>query len=374
MNKPHIFNRFLAPGFAALALFSSPFVTEAQTAYQQSNLVSDIPGLANRTDPNLVNPWGISFSPTSPMWVSNAGTGTSTLYATGGVPQAMVVTVPNPAGGLASPTGQVFNGGTAFNSDRFLFATEEGTIAGWRGGLGTTAETLLNRSSFGAIYKGLAISTIATSTYVYAADFHNNHIDILASGGAPALSGSFIDPTLPAGFAAFNIQNLAGKLYVTYAMQDADAEDDVAGPGLGYVSIFDLNGVFQQRLISGGALNAPWGVALAPAGFGPLGGDLLVGNFGDGRINAYNPLTGTFVDTLRDSTGNPLVNRGLWGITFGNGGNGGDLNTLYFAAGIQREEHGLFGSIGAVPEPATYGIAGALALAGAVLWRRRRKG
>jgi uncharacterized protein (TIGR03118 family) len=321
--------------------------------YAQTNLVSNIPGRATFTDPNLVNPWGISASATSPFWVSDNGTGVTTLYNSTGTPQSLVVTIPNPGGGPSSPTGQVFNGSGQFNGDNFIFATENGTIAGWRGALGTTAETLFNNSSSGAIYKGLALATTGQGTYLFAADFHNNNIDIFPSSGASSLPGHFVDPNLPAGYAPFNVQNIGGQIYVTFAKQDAEGRDDVPGAGNGFVSIFDTNGNFVKRLASNGSLNSPWGLALAPSSWGAAGGDLLVGNFGDGTINAFG-LDGTFVGTLAGSNGLPLVNDGLWGLQFGNGGNGGTVNSLYLTAGLNGEADGLFARIDAVPEPGTF--------------------
>ena len=326
------------------------FPCRAQNNYIQHNLVSDIPGLAANTDPNLVNPWGIASSGGSPFWVADNGTSVSTLYNSSGTPQGLVVNVPT-----QSPTGVVFNGTTAFNGDLFLFATETGTIAGWRPTLGTSTETLAMDSH--AVYKGIAIATQqATGTYIYAADFAQGHIEVLSSIGPQILP--FIDPTLPAGYAPFNIQNVNGSLLVTYALQDASKHDEIAGAGFGFVDRFDLNGIFLQRLISNGALNAPWGLAIAPANFGLFSNDLLVGNFGDGRINAFDPLTGTFLGTLLDSSGNPLEIPGLWGLRVGNGGNGGDLNTVYFAAGIPGpdmvEDHGLFGSLTVPDSGATF--------------------
>ena len=367
----------VAPGLLGLALCLQSYSLQAENAYKQTNLVSDLPGWAVFTDPNLVNPWGLVASPTSAWWVSDAGTGRSTLYNGGGVPQALVVSVPGPGGAVGAPTGQVFNGGTAFGSDRFIFATEDGTIDGWRGALGTTAEILLDNSGSGSVYKGLAISSIGANSYLYASDFHNGRIQVLASTGAPTLSGTFLDPTMPAGYAPFNIQNLGGTLYVTYAKQDSDAHDDVAGLGNGYVSAFDLSGNFLRRFASNGPLDSPWGLAMAPASFGSFAGDLLVGNFGNGMINAFDPMTGAFLDSLRDADGNSLAIDGLWGIAFGNGSGSGPLGTLYFTAGIAGpdavEDHGLFGSISAVPEPGT-GLMGA-ALVGfcGVIWARRRK-
>ncbi len=360
--------RLLAAAAGGLLLVSAASGAPVNS-YFQSNLVSDIPGLAAHLDANLKNPWGIASSATSPFWVSDNGTGLSTLYNSTGTPQALVVTVPNPGGGVSAPTGMVFNGtAAAFNGDLFLFATEDGTIAGWRGALGTTAETLFNNATADAVYKGLAIATVGSGTYLYAADFHNAKISVFPSTGAPALAGTFADPNLPAGYAPFNVQLLNGKLYVTYAFQAPGGKDDAPGAGRGFVDVFDLNGNFQQRLVSGGNLNSPWGVAIAPSDWGLFGGDLLVGNFGDGKINAYT-LGGAFVGTLANTSGNPILNDGLWGLKFGNGGNGGSLNSLYLTAGLNGEADGLFAQIDPVPEPATVLLIGAGL--GLLAWKRR---
>jgi uncharacterized protein (TIGR03118 family) len=330
---------------------------DGANSFTQTNLVSDIPGMAKATDPDLVNPWGVSFSSASPFWVSDNGTGLATLYNGAGVKQGLIVTVPPPG---AAPTGQVFNSSSSFNGDFFIFATEGGTITGWRGALGTTAETL--SPGTGGVYKGLAIATIPNGTYLYATDFHNNSITVFPGTGAPSLSGTFTDPNLPAGYAPFNIQTIGGKLYVTYAVQDAAKHDDVSGPGHGIVDVFDLQGNFLQRLISNGPLNSPWGMTIAPTGFGSFGNDLLVGNFGDGTINAFDPSTGNFLGQLDGANGMPLVNLGLWDLTFGNGGNGGSKSDLFFTAGIPGdgmvEDHGLFGSIVPTPEPGTFALLG----------------
>jgi uncharacterized protein (TIGR03118 family) len=344
---------------------------DGANSFTQTNLVSDIPGMAKTPDPNLVNPWGVSFSPTSPFWISDNGTGLATLYDGAGDIIPLVVAVPPPG---SAPTGQVFNSSSSFNGDLFIFATEGGTITGWRGALGTTAETL--SPGTGGVYKGLAIATTPNGTYLYATDFHNNSITAFPGTGAPSLSGTFTDPNLPAGYAPFNIQTIGGKLYVTYAVQDAAKHDDVSGPGHGIVDVFDLQGNFLQRLISNGPLNSPWGMAIAPTGFGSFGNDLLVGNFGDGTINAFDPSTGNFLGQLDGANGMPLVNLGLWDLTFGNGGNGGSKSDLFFTAGIPGdgmvEDHGLFGSIVPTPEPGTFALLGSglLALIGTV---RRRK-
>jgi len=340
---------------AGLMLAGALFSVAAHAGYLQTNLVSNVPGQAVFTDPNLINPWGMAYSATSPFWVSDNGTGVSTLYDGSGIKQALTVTIPPPAAGVpARPTGQVFNAGAGFNGDRFLFATEDGTIAGWRGALGTSAELVVNNSGLGANYKGLAIGSNGAATFLYAANFQAGTIDVYDSIFAPAaLPGGFIDPTLPSGYAPFNIQNLGGSLYVTYALQDASAQDDVAGPGHGYVDVFDTSGNLLRRLISGGVLDSPWGVALAPADFGEFSNDLLVGNFGDGLINAFDPLTGALLGTLKDGKGNPILIDGLWALGFGNGASAGLGNELFFTAGPNGEQDGLFGKLSSVPEPST---------------------
>jgi uncharacterized protein (TIGR03118 family) len=333
-------------------------VADGVNSFTQTNLVSDIPGVAAVTDPNLVNPWGISESPASPFWVSDNGSGLSTLYNTAGIPQGLVVSMP---AGADAPTGQVFSATANFNGDLFIFATENGTINGWRGALGTNAEVLYPNTS-GSVYKGLATGLTKGNQYLYAADFHNNQIKVFPGTGAPALSGNFTDPNLPLGFAPFNIENINGQLFVTYAKQDGTGHDDVAGAGNGFVDVFDLQGKFVKRLVSNGPLNSPWGMALAPNGFGGFGGALLVGNFGDGTINVFDPTTGTFIAQLDGTNGKPLTNLGLWGLQFGNGGNGGSSDALYFTAGIPGsgsiEDHGLFGSIVASPEPSSLLLVG----------------
>ena len=311
--------------------------------YIQTNLVSDGAVTANTIDPDLKNPWGISFGPTTPFWIADNGTSLSTLYNGLGVKQGLVVSMPTTGG---DPTGTVFNGTSAnFMGDRFLFATESGTINGWQGG----TSALIRASPPGAVFKGLAID----GDRIYATDFVNGIVDVFNSSYTEiSVPGKFLDPSLPSGYAPFGIQDIGGKIYVAFAKQGGGI-DEADGPGFGYVDVFDRDGNLLQRLVSGGALNAPWGLALAPVGFGDLGGLLLVGNFGDGMINAYDPGTGAFVDSLRDSAGNPIVIDGLWGLDFGNGGTGFSSNKLYFTAGLNDENDGLFGSLEAVPEPAT---------------------
>jgi uncharacterized protein (TIGR03118 family) len=330
--------------------------------YSQTNLVSDIPGEALFTDPSLVNPWGLSDSATSPWWISDNGTGLSTLYSGTGAKVALTVTVPPPSGGTppSAPTGQIFNttsdfsvGGAASN---FIFATEDGTISART--TGTTVTLEVDNSGSGAVYKGLALGNNGTANFLYAANFNSGNIDVFNASFAPTtLAGNFTDPTLPSGYAPFNVDNIGGVLYVTYALQDAAKHDDVAGLGNGYVDEFDTNGNFIGRLISNGPLDSPWGLALAPADFGTFSNDLLVGNFGNGMINAFNPSTGVLLGDLTDASGDPIVDQGLWGLAFGNGSGSGATNTLYFTAGIPGtgnvEDHGLFGDIVVTPEPGT---------------------
>jgi uncharacterized protein (TIGR03118 family) len=357
----------------ALLLAMAP-LAKSGTVYVQTNLVSDVPGLAVTTDPNLVNPWGIANSATSPYWISDQGTGVSTLYNGFGAITPLVVTIP--AGGPPSgPTGDVFNStGAGFlvagTSARFIFATLSGTIAGWAAG--TTATTEVPATG-GAVFTGLALANNGSGNLLYAADFvKGGGIQVFDSNWNPTtVSGSFTDPNLPAGYAPYNVQVIGGQLYVEYA--EVGTMGPTTGAGLGLVDVFDTNGNFVQRLVSGGALNAPWGVTLAPAGFGSFGGDLLVGNFGDGTINAFNPTTGAFIGTVDGAGGTPLVNSGLWALEFGNGSAGSNPNALYFTAGIDGEAEGLFGAISATPEPGSMMLlsVGLLGIAGA-MWKRFR--
>jgi uncharacterized protein (TIGR03118 family) len=340
--------------------------TRAATAlgfYQQTNLVSDLPGTAAVTDPHLVNAWGMSHSPTSPWWISDNGTGVSTLYNGNGAPfplgSPLVVTIPpplgSPAGTLAAPTGNVFNSSSGFivtkngksGHPNFIFATEDGTISGWSPAVDPTNAILaVDHSASGAVYKGLALGSNSSGDFLFATNFHNGTVDVFDTHYAPAsLAGSFADPGIPTGFAPFGIANLHGQLYVTYAKQDAARHDDVAGPANGFVDIFDTNGNLIRRLVTRGRLNSPWGLAFAPADFGQFSNDLLVGNFGDGRINVVDPHTGNFLGQLRDRDNRAITIDGLWGLAFGNGATAGPTNTLFFTAGIDDEAHGLFGSL-----------------------------
>jgi len=350
----------LALGLTAvvLALASAAPVAASQpgNAYRQTNLVSDLPGMAQLTDPDLVNPWGLAVSPTSPVWVADNGTGKATLYrgfVSGSPIQKVPLVVSIPGG---APTGQVFNStpgfvvhsGAASGPAAFIFDSEAGLVTGWNSAVPPpppSTQAQVGASVPDAIYKGLAIASTATGTFLYAADFHNARIDVFDSSFQLVhLAGDFSDGEIPAGYAPFNVQALGGRLYVAYAKQDADREDEVAGPSRGFVDVYSTSGQLLSHLIEHGQLNAPWGLVLAPADFGRFSGDLLVGNFGNGRINAYDPETGEFLGRLRNEDGRPIEIEGLWALLVGTATIGGPT-TLLFTAGIDDEHHGLFGAI-----------------------------
>ncbi len=366
--------------------------TLSTSFYSTANLSSDGAVPADHTDPNLVNPWGIVAGPGGPWWINNNGTGTSELSdgsanLSTGLP---FVTVPPPAGSppgtVSAPTGIVFQNTQAHPNDFvvqagknsgpsiFIFATEDGTISGWNpkvatnGSSPSTQATLaVDDSASGAVFKGLALMNIPTGTllpagqYLFATDFRNDKVDVFNSKFQQVTlpTGAFQDPTIPTGYAPFGIQVLNGNLYVTYAQQDAAKHDDVAGVGHGFVDVFSPAGFFIQRIGGTGLqpeLNSPWGMAMAPSNFGKFSNDLLVGNFGDSHISAFDPVTGAFVGQLSDAQGHPLTflggfqgtdGKGLWGLAFGNGNGSGSTNTLYFTSGINDESDGLFGSISA---------------------------
>lgn len=354
---------------AAALLCMLPAYGQPANIFLQTNLVSNVAGAAPIVDPNLVDPWGISFSATSPFWVSNHLSGTSTIYNGGGVVNPTVVTIPAGAaaviGALGRPTGQVRNSTpTAFtmangNGASFIFATEDGTISAWNGG--TAATIMIDNSASGAVYKGLAIGVGITGPTLYAANFRTGKIDVFNSSWAPeALVGNFTDSSIPSGFAPFNVANLNGTIYVTYALQDAKKFLDVAAPGNGFVGVFDLSGNVVSHILDGAPspgpfrnnqLNSPWGVAIAPAGWGPFGGALLVGNFGDGQIHAFNLTTGVVLGALTNASGSFITISGLWALAFGNGGNGGDVNTLYFTAGVPNGSTAPRGILGSIAPP-----------------------
>ena len=341
---------------AAVILAARLGAAEPGNSYKVQNLVSDgFITTAQPPDPLLVNGWGIAALPTSPWWVSAADSNSSLLYNATGVRQALVVQVPgSPTGIVAnSTTGFVVTVGTSSGAARFIWAAEDGTISAWTPAIAPTTLSHVvvpnaQAAAHGASYKGLAMAQTAAGSFLYAADFHNNHVDVFDSAfHSVTLAGNFVDPKLPKGFAPFGIQRLGTMIFVSYAKQDSEAADEVDGDGLGFVSAFNPDGTFVQRVASRDALNAPWGMAMAPANFGRFSGDLLVGNFGDGRINAFDPVTFEPKGHLKNTHGKAVVIDRLWGIGFGNGAAAGPTNVLYFAAGPDDEEHGLFGRIDA---------------------------
>ncbi|RQQ52343.1 TIGR03118 family protein [Burkholderia stagnalis] len=326
--------------------------------YAVSALVSDGAVPAAHVDANLKNPWGIAFNPKGFVWVADNGTQRATLYDGNGVPQSLVVTIPPGTSGDPSPTGIVFNGTTDFvvtqgaksGPAAFIFAGEGGTLTAWSPAVSPTAAITVFDSGGAAVYKGLAMAGNNGANFLYATDFHNNRIDVFDRTFAKVTpAGAFQDPSLPAGFAPFGIQAIGSKLFVTYAKQDAAAHDDVAGAGVGLVDVFSPSGQFLQRFATGGPLNAPWGVALAPADFGRFSHAVLVGNFGDGMLHAFDATSGMLLGTLQQGDGSAIVEPGLWGIAFGNGLNDQPANTLFFAAGPNDEADGLYGRIDVGP-------------------------
>jgi uncharacterized protein (TIGR03118 family) len=352
---------------AAMALAAAP-ASAHTTAYQQVNLVSDQAGVAPLTDPDLVNAWGLAASPGtdaapgSPLWVADNGSDKATLYtgasATSVNKAGLVVSVTG-----AAPTGQVFNSARSgfavsdpqghSGSSVFLFDTENGTIDGWNPAVGATAPgpstvtEVARDNGANAVYKGLAMAQASDgNTYLYATNFRSGRVEVYNNSFKPVElpGGLFVDPRLPAGYGPFGIAEINGMLYVTFAKQDATLHDDVAGQGNGFVDVFTNDGAFVRRLVTRGVLDSPWGLALAPAGFGQFSGDLLVGNFGNGHINVFSPSTGADLGQLRQSNGHPIVIDGLWGLAFGNG-NAAKNNELIFSAGPDGESHGLLGKI-----------------------------
>lgn len=364
----------IAVSISASTLFASEF--------EQINLVSSAPGLAANTDPNLINPWGVAFTATSPFWMANQNSGTATLYDGNGTPIQLggnsAITIPGGASGTAGPTGEVFNGTSGFqlngSAAHFIFANLNGTISGWTGG--ASAVLAPSATTPGATFTGLALASNGRSNYLYAAnstylvgkiDVFNSSFQPVALGGG-SFPGNFTDPNALPGYVPFNVQLMGGQLYVTYANLNPDGSSN---PG-GYVDIFNTNGTFVKRFASGGALNAPWGFALAPAGFGSFGGDLLIANNGNGWINAFNPTTGAFIGSMDRTDGQPLVYQDLWSINFRTGGPNVNTDALYFVEGINNDSGGLFGELTPTPEPASWMLAlfGVLGL-GFLAWRRK---
>jgi uncharacterized protein (TIGR03118 family) len=332
-----------------------PVTPTIASNFLMRSLVSDGAG-AEHVDGKLINAWGIAFNPTGFVWVANNGSSTSTLYDGNGVPQTLVVAIPPSSSSASNPTGIVFNGSASFQvtqngvtgASAFIFASENGTLSGWSPTVNRTNAILaVDTGAGGAVYKGLAIASFSGANYLYAADFRNNRVDVYdANWNRVTLpGGGFTDPNLPAGYAPFGIQAIGGRIYVAYAQRTAGSIDETKGSGLGIVDVFDAGGALVRRLVTGGALNAPWGLAMAPANFGGASNLLLVANFGDGKINAYNADTGAFAGTLMKADRTPIVIDGLWGIAFGNGVNNQPTNTLFFTAGPGDEAHGLYGRI-----------------------------
>ena len=369
--------RFSIHGLVSVAcgvVFLCAPARSSASAFTQTNLVSNVLGLAANLDPNLVNPWGVSFSPTSPFWVSDQGKGVATLYDGAGNINSLVVSIPGSAGGPSGPTGTVFNSSTGFlvngNAAHFIFDTLNGTIAGWNSGGTAVTEA----STPGAIYTGLAINNVGSSTYLYAADSKGGSIHVFNSGWTDVtgtiFAGKFVDPNLPAGYAPFKVQSIGSNVYVTYAELTPQG---TAMPGsTGYVDEYDANGNLIGRIASGGSLFAPWGITFAPSGFGPYSDDLLIGNFGNGEILVYNPLTDAFISTLDGADGSPITNDFLWSLETRTGGANVNTDALFFTAGIDNQQDGLYGEIAYTPEPSTLFETGS-ALVGLLLLRFRRR-
>jgi uncharacterized protein (TIGR03118 family) len=351
--------------FLASFLLVDPFSTFAQH-YTQTNLTSDISSLAPVNDPNLQNAWGLVHGPTTPWWISDNNSGVSTLYNGAG----QIISLPTPTGGVVvpnapsqqppgSPTGIMFNGSStdfllAPNAPAvFIWVTEDGTISGWNPSVDiANAKIEVDNSQFptktdGAVYKGGTIVEMDGNKFILAANFRSGRIDIFDTNFKPVHlhNRAFDDDRIPQDFAPFNVQGIGSNIYVTYAKQDAAKHDDVAGDGLGFVAVFSNEGRLLQILQHGQWLNAPWGVVLTPADFGEFSHTLLVGNFGNGTIAAFNPLTGRFIGNVLNPDDSTLQIDGLWALAFGNGGNSGPGNTLFFTAGPNAEKDGLFGTL-----------------------------
>jgi uncharacterized protein (TIGR03118 family) len=360
-----------APPAAAMGFTDTALVTDNDT----------VVATALTIDANLQNPWGIAFAPGSPFWISDNNNNLSTLYSGIGANETQGVTgsatvgvaIPASAAGVqAKPTGQVYNGSGGFmittsmgqESALFIFDGEGGTIAAWAKDSGATAVTAYDdgvaNGANHAVYKGLAIGTVGGATYLYATDLHNNKVDVFDMNFSrpAAMQGKFVDPNIPAGFVPFGIAALNGDLYVTFAQQDSAMHDENTGAGLGYVDIFDFSGNLISQFASAGPLNAPWGIAIAPAGFGSLQGDVLIGNFGDGMINIFTP-NGTALASaegpLMSSAGQPFVFPGLWSLVFGNGDSDKPVTTLFYTAGFANQTDGVFGGITLTSTPTPVG-------------------
>jgi len=353
---------------------NNPPPAPVSSGFADTALVSDKVGVVATTttiDANLSNPWGLAIAPGLPFWIADNNSNLSTLYSGMGDNQTGAITganevgiaIPASAAGVpANPTGQIYNGGGGFlistNAGKepalFIFDGEGGTIAAWAKDSGATAVTAYDdgvaNGANHAVYKGLALGTVNGASFLYATDLHNNKVDVFDTNFAkPAdMQGKFIDPAIPAGFVPFGIVALNTQLYVSYTMQDAARHDETTGAGLGYVDVFDFSGNFVSRFASAGVLNAPWGMAIAPAGFGSLAGDVLIGNFGDGTINVFSPngsALATSMGPLTVTNGGALTVPGLWSLVFGNGDSDKPATTLFYTAGFSDQTDGVFGSI-----------------------------
>ncbi len=353
-------NRLLMVATIAAAACGAAYADNDDFAYKQKNLVSDGFVPAPTPDMHLKNPWGIAAIPGAPFWIADNATGVATLYDGAGHIVPLTVTIPppkgSPAGTMAAPTGIVWNpNGQQFLvapklAALFIFATEDGTISAWNPNANPNAILEVDNSEGGngAVYKGLAIATNSTGLFLYATNFRAGTVDVFDSKfQATKLSGSFKDPTIPQGYAPFGIASIDGNLFVTYALQNAAKHDDQKGLGHGFVNVFDTDGHWITRLATRGALNSPWGIARAPLNFGPASGQILIGNFGDGRISIFTT-GGEFRGQLRDPSGHAIQIPGLWSIAFGTE-TAATPNFLYFTAGVNEEADGLFGSLQAVP-------------------------
>lgn len=322
------------------------------TTFVQRNLVADIPSYGAVTiDPSLVNAWGLAFGPDGALWVANNGTGTATFYSQAGAKLPPTIAIPSAIEGEAGvPTGMIYNAspdfvipgtgsGPTVGAAQMILAGEDGTISAWNANAGSTAVLVADRSAEGAVYKGIATGLNGDAMFLYLTNFKGNSIDVFDAGFH--FVSSFTDATIPAGYAPFGIQNIANRLYVTYAKQKGpNNEDDEPGVGNGFVDVFTPAGELLRRFASRGSLNSPWAIAVAPAGFGKFGGDILIGNFGDGTIGAYDPISGALIEILRAPGGAPLSIPGLWALAFPAGS-----STLFFTAGPADETHGLVGTL-----------------------------
>jgi uncharacterized protein (TIGR03118 family) len=325
--------------------------------FAQTNLVSDGAVPAAHVDPQLLNPWGVAFVPNAEFWVSDNNAGVTTLYDGAGVKQSLVVNVPGAGGQTAAPTGQVFNGTAGFVVHKgnvsgaavFILDGEDGGLSAWSPSVDVNNAILVydgNTAPGGAVYKGLAIGNVGADTFLYAANFRSGNVDVFDSNFALVHSkNAFKDPSIPKGFAPFNVQNINGMIAVTYAKQDAAKHDDVAGAGNGFVDFFSTKGKLIRRLHHGKFLDSPWGLTVAPTSYDKLAGDILVGNFGSGQIDAFNPRSGKFITTLDSAANTPIVINGLWALTPGSGAADSSTQSIYFSAGSNDEQDGLFGTL-----------------------------